>query len=191
MKDNVDLKFLYENHSEFSPLPTYFISPGLMLLFSTNLVTKALTHTEFNLSQLLHGEQYLEVFDDLPTEGSLRTVGKVVDVCDKKSGAVIHTQCKYFTSFRQLFQLIAFSCFQSQATLSTTAENYSLEISLPALSLALETLAGRVKQATMWCRPFRHPIELRTLSSSCPQASIKLHFTGELLQNNEIARGSF
>lgn len=62
---------------------------------STDLVTTALKHTEVNLSQVLHGEQYLEVVGDLPTEGQLKTTGTVIDVCDKKSGAVVVTNCKF------------------------------------------------------------------------------------------------
>lgn len=94
VKDSVDLKYLYENHPEFSPLPSFFILPGLMLQMSSPMISKALTHTEFNLTQVLHGEQYLEVVDDLPTEGELTTNGCVIDVIDKRSGAVVVANCK-------------------------------------------------------------------------------------------------
>lgn len=42
---------------------------------------------------MLHGEQYLEVVDDLPVEGTLTTNGAVIDVTDKKSGAVVVVNC--------------------------------------------------------------------------------------------------
>lgn len=61
---------------------------------SSDLVTSAIKHTEFNLSQVLHGEQYLEIVDELPTEGKLTTNGTVIDVIDKKSGAVVVVNCK-------------------------------------------------------------------------------------------------
>lgn len=93
MRDSIDLKFLYENHPEFSPLPTYFILPALMLAMSSNLTQSALTHTEFDLTQVLHGEQYLEVCDLLPTEGTVSTNGSIIDVIDKRSGAVIVINC--------------------------------------------------------------------------------------------------
>lgn len=96
VKDSLDLKYLYENHPEFGPLPTYFIIPGLLLQMSSDIVGSALKHTEINLSQVLHGEQYLEVVEDLPTEGELKTTGSVVDVVDKKSGALVVTNCKKF-----------------------------------------------------------------------------------------------
>lgn len=94
VKDSVDLKFLYENHPEFSPLPTYFIMPALMLSMTSSLVASAIKHTEFDLSQVLHGEQYLEVFDELPTEGELTTTASILDVTDKRSGAVVVADCK-------------------------------------------------------------------------------------------------
>lgn len=93
VKDSIDLKFLYENHPEFSPLPTYFIMPALMLSMTSELVSSAIKHTEFDLSQVLHGEQYLEVFDRLPTEGEITTTASILDVTDKRSGAVVVADC--------------------------------------------------------------------------------------------------
>lgn len=111
MKNNVDLRYLYENHSDFSPLPTFFILPGLMLLFTSNIVTGALTHAEVDLSQLLHGEQYLEIVGNLPTEGKMKTVGKVLEVCDKRSGAVLHTQCETYDESGNLLFRNQYACF--------------------------------------------------------------------------------
>lgn len=34
--------------------------------------------------------------DDLPTDGVLETVGRVIDIMDKKSGAVVTTSCESF-----------------------------------------------------------------------------------------------
>lgn len=79
--------------------------PALMLTMSTNLVSSAIKHTEVDLSQVLHGEQYLEILDELPTEGELVTNGSVIDVTDKRSGAVVVANCKVF--------LIVFSLFDS------------------------------------------------------------------------------
>lgn len=76
-----------------------------MLTMSTNLVSSAIKHTEVDLSQVLHGEQYLEILDELPTEGELVTNGSVIDVTDKRSGAVVVANCKVF--------LIVFSLFDS------------------------------------------------------------------------------
>lgn len=94
VKDSVDLKFLYENHPDFAPLPTFFIQPAIIMTMTTSLVSSAITHKEVNLTQVLHGEQYLEVFDELPTDGKLITTGKILDVVDKRSGAVVVAHCE-------------------------------------------------------------------------------------------------
>lgn len=93
VKNSNDLKFLYENHPEFSPLPSFFVMPGLLLSMTTNLVSSALPGTQVELTNILHGEQYIEVVEDLPTSGKLTTYGKVFDVMDKGSGAVVVTNC--------------------------------------------------------------------------------------------------
>lgn len=90
-----DLKFLYENHSEFSALPTFFTTPAVLFSLATDSVASAITHTKVHRSRALHGEQYLEVFDELPTEGELITTGTDVEVIDKHSGALVVQNCKY------------------------------------------------------------------------------------------------
>ncbi|XP_004527164.1 peroxisomal multifunctional enzyme type 2 [Ceratitis capitata] len=86
-----DLKFLYENHPEFTAIPTYFVQPGLLLSMTSNLVASALPSGNADLSNILHGEQYLEICDDIPTSGTLTTTGKVFDLMDKGSGALVVT----------------------------------------------------------------------------------------------------
>lgn len=44
---------------------------------------------EVNLSQILHGEQFIEVLADLPTDGRLTSKVSVAEVLDKGSGASI------------------------------------------------------------------------------------------------------
>lgn len=94
VKNSTDLQFLYENHPDFAPLPTFFIQPAIVLTMTTNLVASAITHKEINLAQALHGEQYLEVIDELPTEGHLTTNGKIIDIVDKRSGALVVVHCE-------------------------------------------------------------------------------------------------
>ncbi|XP_055915705.1 peroxisomal multifunctional enzyme type 2 [Eupeodes corollae] len=97
VKNSDDLKFLYENHPEFSPLPSFFVMPGLLLSMTTNLVSSALPNSQVDLTNILHGEQYIEILDELPTSGKLSTYGKVFDVMDKGSGAVVITNCDSYT----------------------------------------------------------------------------------------------
>lgn len=91
-----DLRFLYEHHADFAAIPSFFLMPGLLLSMTTTMVAASITHAEVDLTKILHGEQYLEVFAPLPLDGVLKTRGKVIDVLDKKSGAVVITQCDTF-----------------------------------------------------------------------------------------------
>ncbi|TDG42772.1 hypothetical protein AWZ03_010819 [Drosophila navojoa] len=95
-KNPKDIRFLYENDGDFSPIPSFFVLPGLLLTMSSPLVSTALPNSNADLSNILHGEQYLEIVDDLPTSGTLVTKGKVFDVMDKGSGAVVVTSCESF-----------------------------------------------------------------------------------------------
>ncbi|EDW57421.1 peroxisomal multifunctional enzyme type 2 [Drosophila virilis] len=95
-KNGNDMRFLYENDVDFSPIPSFFVLPGLMVTMSSPLVSNALPNSGADLSNILHGEQYLEIVDDLPTSGKLLTKGKVFDVMDKGSGAVVVTSCESF-----------------------------------------------------------------------------------------------
>lgn len=89
VQDADDLKFLYENDPDFCGLPSFFIQPGLIMGMQSSMVADALKHTSMDLSKVLHGEQYIEIMDDMPTEGCIETTGTVIDVLDKKSGAVV------------------------------------------------------------------------------------------------------
>ncbi|XP_064538687.1 peroxisomal multifunctional enzyme type 2 [Drosophila montana] len=95
-KNGNDMRFLYENDADFSPIPSFFVLPGLMVTMSSSLVSNALPNSGADLSNILHGEQYLEIVDDLPTSGKLLTKGKVFDIMDKGSGAVVVTSCESF-----------------------------------------------------------------------------------------------
>lgn len=97
-----DLPFLYENHADFAAIPSFFIMPGLMLQLTSPMLTTAITHCDVDLTKILHGEQYLEVFGPLPTSGRLQTRGKVIDVIDKRSGALVITQCDTYDEHGRL-----------------------------------------------------------------------------------------
>lgn len=93
-EDTENLKFLYENHPEFSTFPTYAVIPGLILVMSSPIAPSALEN--FDLSRVLHGEQYLELVNPLQTEGTLVTRARIIDVQQKKSGAIIIVECNSY-----------------------------------------------------------------------------------------------
>lgn len=92
------MRFLYENHEDFQPLPSYYVVPGLKALMSSSIVPEALPHAEVNPVTILHGEQYLEIVSDQPLEGETRTELKVADALDKGSGALVIVDSKYARS---------------------------------------------------------------------------------------------
>uniref|UniRef100_A0A146L102 Peroxisomal multifunctional enzyme type 2 n=1 Tax=Lygus hesperus TaxID=30085 RepID=A0A146L102_LYGHE len=91
VQNPTNLRYLYENHTDFSMFPTQAIIPGQMAAMSSPLITSAIPGKTFDLSQVLHGEQYLEVYEPLPTSGTLRNVCKIIDILDKGRNAVVVT----------------------------------------------------------------------------------------------------
>ncbi|KAK4883830.1 hypothetical protein RN001_000101 [Aquatica leii] len=84
-----ELKFLYENHEDFAPLPTYYIIPGLLSTMLSGIAENAIPGKSVTFDQILHGEHYFEVFSNLPESGTLLSKSKVAEVLDKGSGAAI------------------------------------------------------------------------------------------------------
>ncbi|XP_061116821.1 peroxisomal multifunctional enzyme type 2 [Conger conger] len=81
------LRFLFEGHQEFSCLPTFGVIPAQSSLMDGSLGSAP--GLQFDFSQLLHGEHYLELYKPLPTSGKLTSKATIADVLDKGSGAVI------------------------------------------------------------------------------------------------------
>ncbi|CAD6192163.1 unnamed protein product [Caenorhabditis auriculariae] len=79
-----DIRYLYEVHEDFAPLPTFIVAPGLK---AAGLLDWP--GIEFDLVRILHGEQYIEIHEPLPTDARLRSECRVVDLLDKGSGALI------------------------------------------------------------------------------------------------------
>uniref|UniRef100_A0A8C7SNU0 Peroxisomal multifunctional enzyme type 2 n=1 Tax=Oncorhynchus mykiss TaxID=8022 RepID=A0A8C7SNU0_ONCMY len=116
-KDDDHLKFLYEGHEDFSCLPTFGVIPSQAAMMDGGL--GSVPGLNFDFTRLLHGEQYLELFQPLPTSGmcahyrsisennifclqkpviennlsafagTLTSQARIADVLDKGSGAVI------------------------------------------------------------------------------------------------------
>jgi 3-hydroxyacyl-CoA dehydrogenase/3a,7a,12a-trihydroxy-5b-cholest-24-enoyl-CoA hydratase len=84
--DLQELAFVYEGSAQgFRALPTFAVLfPGSM--FQQLLKVPGI---KFNLMKLLHGEQYLEILKPLPTSAQITSWGKISQVYDKGSGALI------------------------------------------------------------------------------------------------------
>ncbi|XP_077376877.1 peroxisomal multifunctional enzyme type 2 [Festucalex cinctus] len=86
-KDPDHLRFLYEGHADFGCLPTFGVIPAQAAMMDGGL--SSLPGLNIDFTQVLHGEQYLELYKPLPTSGQLTSEATIADVLDKGSGAVI------------------------------------------------------------------------------------------------------
>ncbi|XP_060926924.1 peroxisomal multifunctional enzyme type 2 [Limanda limanda] len=84
-KDPDHLRFLYEGDPDFSCLPTFGVIPSQ----SSMMGLASIPGLDIDFTQVLHGEQYLELYKPLPTSGELTSQATIADVLDKGSGALI------------------------------------------------------------------------------------------------------
>ncbi|KAL6254038.1 hypothetical protein P5V15_015896, partial [Pogonomyrmex californicus] len=91
-QDPTDIRYLYENSDEFAVLPTFYVLYGPMGCMNSSIVQDAIPFTQIDPTRILHGEQYLEVYKQLPTEATVETRFKIQDVLDKGKGAVVLIQ---------------------------------------------------------------------------------------------------
>lgn len=84
-----ELKYLYENHEDFTALPTFYILPAMQAIFTSDATQNIIPGRTISLDQVLHGEHYIEFVGDVPTEGRLISKSSVAEVLDKGSGAAI------------------------------------------------------------------------------------------------------
>ncbi|VDM54713.1 unnamed protein product [Angiostrongylus costaricensis] len=83
-KVRADLRYVYEMSENFLPLPTFIVVPGLRAVGAVDW-----PGIQFDYTRLLHGEQYIEIYEELPSEANLRSETRIVDILDKGSGALM------------------------------------------------------------------------------------------------------
>ncbi|KAJ1361051.1 hypothetical protein KIN20_020217 [Parelaphostrongylus tenuis] len=83
-KMKTDFRYVYEMAENFLPLPSFIVVPGLKAIGTVDW-----PGIEFDYTRILHGEQYIEIYETLPSEAKLRSEARVVDILDKSSGALI------------------------------------------------------------------------------------------------------
>ncbi|XP_003706333.1 peroxisomal multifunctional enzyme type 2 isoform X1 [Megachile rotundata] len=84
-----DYRYLYENDSNFVVLPTFYVLHAPIHCMTSPMLENSLPNFQIDPTKILHGEQYIEVYKQLPTEATVETHFKVVDILDKDKGAVI------------------------------------------------------------------------------------------------------
>ena len=82
-KQSDHLNFIYENSDDFQVLPTFGIGPSISALLDSDVINNACKQNsiEFNPTKLLHGEQYLEVFNEIPANCKTKSDAKLIEVC--------------------------------------------------------------------------------------------------------------
>lgn len=107
--ENEELKYLYECCDQFSIYQTFCILPSVKALidFDTHQIELAKLKIPFDVSRLLHGEQFIEFYRPLPTnvESIKKFVTKkphFIEILDKGSGAVVITELNTYTQDDQL-----------------------------------------------------------------------------------------
>ncbi|XP_003486274.1 peroxisomal multifunctional enzyme type 2 [Bombus impatiens] len=96
VKIPADFRYLYENDSNFAVFPTFYTTFDAMSATDISILEKSLPNVELNPMKLLHGEQYIEIHKELPTEATVEIRFKVVDVLDKGKSAVFVLQNETF-----------------------------------------------------------------------------------------------
>jgi len=88
-----ELRFTYEDDSDFSALPTYPVALSFkgtsfdIVSFST--LADGFPGLEFDPSAILHGEEKVELYQSLPNEGDLYGKRKILGVYDKGKGTSV------------------------------------------------------------------------------------------------------
>jgi acyl dehydratase len=82
-----DLDFVYEGKGP-KVLPTYGVIPGMTALMGLG------KNVDFNIMNLLHGEQSIELLRPIPPRAKGTAVGSVSEVWDKGKAAVLGVKCE-------------------------------------------------------------------------------------------------
>lgn len=100
------LKYLYECCDQFTIFPTFCILPAIKALIDFDTHPNSLTKLKipFDITRLLHGEQFIEFYRPLPTNQNKLVTKKphLVEVLDKGSGSIVITETNTYTSDGQL-----------------------------------------------------------------------------------------
>lgn len=92
-----DFRYLYENDSNFAVVPIFYATHApVHCMAASSMFEEKLPGFQLDPTRILHGEQYMEVYKQIPTEATVETRFQVLDVLDKGKGAVFEVQHETF-----------------------------------------------------------------------------------------------
>lgn len=104
--EDENLKYLYECSDQFSIYPTFCILPAIKALidFDTHPTSLSKLKIPFDITRLLHGEQFIEFYKPLPHNESkfITKMPHMVEILDKGSGTVVITETNTHSQDGQL-----------------------------------------------------------------------------------------
>ena len=86
--DERELRYVYERHPAFAPLPTFALTLAGDLL--QKLLREDIVGIAFDPAMLVHGEQRLEILAPLPPQATVTTRLRIADIFDKGSGMLLN-----------------------------------------------------------------------------------------------------
>lgn len=94
--EDLQLKYLYECSDQFSIFPTFCVLPSIKALIDFDTHQNALAELKipFDVSRLLHGEQFIEFYKPIPINETKFITKRphMVEVLDKGTGTVVITE---------------------------------------------------------------------------------------------------
>jgi acyl dehydratase len=84
--NKTDLKFTYENRPDFQIIQSFTSQFSVLDLLK---IRECPGLPDYNPMALLHGEQVIKPVHPLKIGANLRTINKIIDIEDKKSGALV------------------------------------------------------------------------------------------------------
>lgn len=128
----------------------------------------------------MHGEEYVEIFGDLPTSGVLKTKARIIDVLDKKSGAVVVVGCKISRNI--VFRKILRNFFVAAETFDQN-DNLLAKVQMSTFIIGAGNFGGKSKASDdvigTVAPPTRSPdasVQLKTI----PDQAVIYRLSGDL-----------
>ncbi|MEM7677873.1 MAG: SDR family NAD(P)-dependent oxidoreductase, partial [Myxococcota bacterium] len=92
-----DLQLVYELHGQgFRVIPSFGVIPAMNIIYDLAKSGTVAPGLNYGLERMLHGEQYTKLERPLPARARLKHRAKIIDIQDKKKGALVVTEIKSY-----------------------------------------------------------------------------------------------